>query len=75
MASKVADDGLRHLSEDTPVSLIFRELRPFRMYDGAVRVEYTALNQFAHSRERKLGFSFNSTDYRKALQRKAFPPT
>jgi acyl-CoA dehydrogenase len=27
--------GALGISDDTPVSMIFRELRPFRIYDGA----------------------------------------
>ena len=30
--------GALGISEDTPVSLILRELRPFRIYDGASEV-------------------------------------
>ncbi len=35
--------GALGMSEDTPVSLIFRELRPFRIYDGASEVHRATL--------------------------------
>lgn len=35
--------GALGMSEDTPVSLILRELRPFRIYDGASEVHRAAL--------------------------------
>ena len=35
--------GALGISEDTPVSLILRELRPFRIYDGASEVHRAAL--------------------------------
>lgn len=35
--------GALGMSHDTPVSLILRELRPFRIYDGASEVHRTAL--------------------------------
>ncbi|MBU2408880.1 MAG: acyl-CoA dehydrogenase family protein, partial [Gammaproteobacteria bacterium] len=35
--------GALGMSEDTPVSLILRELRPFRIYDGASEVHRASL--------------------------------
>jgi acyl-CoA dehydrogenase len=35
--------GALGMSEDTPVSLILRELRPFRIYDGASELHRAAL--------------------------------
>ena len=35
--------GALGMSEDTPVSLILRELRPFRIYDGASEVHRATL--------------------------------
>jgi len=31
------------MSEDTPVALIFNELRPFRIYDGATELHRATL--------------------------------
>ena len=46
--SRVADRaaqmmGAQGMLEDTPVSLILRELQPFRIYDGASEVHRAAL--------------------------------
>jgi acyl-CoA dehydrogenase len=35
--------GALGMSEDTPVSLILRELRPFRIYDGASELHRATL--------------------------------
>ena len=53
--NRVADRALQltgaaGVSEDGPISLILRELRPFRIYDGASEVHRAAIGRRAFHR-------------------------